>query len=246
MSSPRPWRHAVLAGVAGVLLIQAAGRLIEIGRLGASDDAAFRKVERHVSRGFAAMAVSLESLAARLAVQPEVVAGIGGEPASLPRLFAATRAAAVAEGVTDVAVTVYGAAASARAWAGRPSEIPARRVLGDRSFFVAPGPLGLRLVYIEPVLAQPVGAGPPRRIGSIAAERVLSPAPGVADTPSDAFRLDTPIADVVVRPRAGQPALGPAPRAFELRSPHGEQLLEAAVVRRRPAGGAQRLAAGRP
>ncbi len=229
MSSPRPWRHAVLAGVAGVLLIQAAGRLIEIGRLGASDDAAFRKVERHVSRGFAAMAVSLESLAARLAVQPEVVAGIGGEPASLPRLFAATRAAAVAEGVTDVAVTVYGAAASARAWAGRPSEIPARRVLGDRSFFVAPGPLGLRLVYIEPVLAQPVGAGPPRRIGSIAAERVLSPAPGVADTPSDAFRLDTPIADVVVRPRAGQPALGPAPRAFELRSPHGDQLLDAAV-----------------
>ena len=229
MSSLRSWRRAVLAGVAGVILIQAGGRLIEIGRLGGSDDAAFRKVERHVSRSFAAMAVSLESLAARLAVQPEVVAGIGGESASLPRLFAATRTAAAAGGVSGVAVTVYGAAASARAWAGRPSEIPAHRVLGDRTFFVAPGPLGLRLVYIEPVLAQPGGGEPPRRIGAIAAERVLSPAPGVAETPSDAFRLDAPIADVVVRPHAGTPAPGPGPRAFELRSPHGERLLDATV-----------------
>ena len=229
MSSLRSWRRAVLAGVAGVLLIQAGGRLIEIGRLGASDDAAFRKVERHVSRNFAAMAVSLESLAARLAVQPEVVAGSGGESASLPRLFAVTRTAATAGGVSGVAVTVYGAAASARAWAGRPSEIPAHRVLGDRTFFVAPGPLGLRLVYIEPVLAQPGGVEPPRRIGSIAAERVLSPAPGVAETPSDAFRLDAPIADVVVRPHAGTRGPGPGPRAFELRSPHGERLLDATV-----------------
>ena len=187
MSSPRSWRRAVLAGVAGVILIQAGGRLIEIGRLGGSDDAAFRKVERHVSRNLTAMAVSLESLAARLAAQPAVAAGIGGGSASLPRLFAATRAAAADGGVSDVAVTVYGAAASARAWAGRPSEIPARRVLGDRTFFVAPGPLGLRLVYIEPVLERPDAAASPRRIGSVAAERVLSTAPGVAEAPSDAF-----------------------------------------------------------
>ncbi len=229
MSSLSSLGRAVLAGVAGVILIQAGGRLIEVGRLGGSEDAAFRRVERRVSRDFAAMAVSLESLAARLAVQPEVLAGIGGESAALPRLFAATRAAATAGGVSDVAFTVYGAAASARAWAGRPSEIPAHRVLGDRTFFVAPGPLGLRLVYIEPVLGQAGGAAPPGRIGSIAAERVLSPAPGVAETPSDAFPLDAPIADVVVRPHAGNPAPGSGPRAFELRSPYGERLLDATV-----------------
>lgn len=231
MRSPRSWRGAVLAGVAGLMLIQVGGRLIEIGRLGGSDDAAFHKVERHVSRNLTAMAVSLESLAARLAVQPAVVAGIGGGSAALPRLFAATRAAAADGGVSDVAVTVYGAAASARAWAGRPSEIPARRVLGDRRFFVAPGPLGLRLVYIEPVLEQPGGTASPRRIGSIAAERVLSTAPDVAGAPSDAFRLDAPIADVIVRPHAGDsaPGPGPGPRAFELRSPHGERLLDATV-----------------
>ena len=229
MSSLRSLRRAALAGLTGVLLIQAGGRLIEVGRLGGSDDAAFRRVERRVSEDFAALAVSLESLAVRLAAEPEVIAGIGGESASLPRLFSATRAAASAGGVSDVAVTVYGPAASARAWTGRPSEIPARRALGDRAFFVAPGPLGLRLVYIEPVLAPSGGAAPPRRIGSIAAERMLSPAPGVAETPSDAFRLDAPIADVVVRPHAGSAAPGPRPRAFELRSPHGERLLDATV-----------------
>ena len=229
MSSLRAWLRTVLTGIAGVLLIQVGGWLIEIGRLGGSDDAAFRKVERHVSGGFAAMARSLESLAARLAVQPEALAGIGGEAASLPRLFAATRAAAAAGGVSDVAVTVYGAAASARAWAGRPSEIPAHRVLGDRTFFVAPGPLGLRLVYIEPVLERPGGAEPARRIGSIAAERVLSPAPGVAETASDAFRLEAPIAAVVVRPAAGRDPPGARRRTFELRSPHGERLLDATV-----------------
>ncbi len=229
MSRLRSLRRAALAVTAGVILIHAGGWLIEVGRLGGSDDAAFRRVERRVSRDFAAMAVSLESLAARLAVQPEVIAGIGGDAASLPRLFAATRAATAAGGVSDAAVTIYGPAASARAWTGRPSEIPARRVLGDRRFFVAPGPLGLRLVYIEPVLEPSGSAAAPRRMGSIAAERMLSPAPGVAEAPADAFRLAAPIADVVVRPHGESSLPGPGARAFELRSPHGERLLDATV-----------------
>ena len=217
------WRRFVLAGAAGVLAIQAAGRLTELARLGGSDDAAFARVERRVAGRFGEMAAALESLAGRLAADPEVVERIDGDPAALPRLFAVLRDA------SDAAVTIYGADGSPRAWTGRPSEAPASRILDDRTFFVAPGPLGLRLVYVEPVLDRPAGDGRSRRIGAIAAEQVLSAAPGMAEAPSDAFRLDDPIADVVVRAWSGPRALQTGQRAFELRSPHGAPLLEAAV-----------------
>lgn len=220
------WRRFVLAGAAGVLAIQAAGRLTELARLGGSDDAAFARVERRMAGRFGEMAAALESLAGRLAADPEVVERIDGDPAALPRLFAVLRDAADA---ADAAVTIYGANGSPRAWTGRPSEAPVSRILDDRTFFVAPGPLGLRLVYVEPVLDRPAGGGRSRRIGAIAAEQVLSAAPGMDAAPSDAFRLDDPIADVVVRAWPGLRALQTGQRAFELRSPQGAPLLEAVV-----------------
>lgn len=228
MDNVRSRRRLLLAGIAGVVAMQAAGRLIELGRLGGSDDAAFDRVKRHVSRDFARMAVSLESLAADLAVQPEVTGGGGDQPESRARLFAAVRSAAAAGG-PGVALTVYDAGAAASAWTGRPSEISAQRVLGERTFFVAPGPLGLRLVYVEPVDERSRGADPRQRNGSIAAERVLSPAPGITATPSDAFRIEAPIADVIVRAWRGARMRGSGPRSFTLRSPDGEPLLAAAV-----------------
>ena len=213
----------MLAGAAGVLAIQAAGRLAELAWLGGSDDAAFARVERRMAGRFGDMAAALESLAERLAADPEVVDGIGGNPAALPRLFAVLRDA------SDAAVTIYGADGSPRAWTGRPSEAPTSRILDARTFFVAPGPLGLRLVYVKPVLDRPAGAGRSRRIGAIAAEQVLAAAPGMAEAPSDAFRLDDPIADVIVRVWSGPRALQTGQRAFELRSPQGAPLLEAVV-----------------
>lgn len=228
MDSVRSRRRFLLAGIAGVVAIQTAGRLLELGRLGGSNDATFGRVKSHVSRDFASMAVSLESLAADLAAQPEVARSGGNEPEPRARLFAAVRSAAAASD-PGVAITVYDAGAAACAWTGRPSEIPAQRVLGERAFFVAPGPLGLRLVYVEPVFDRSRGADPPQRRGSIAAERVLSPAPGITETPSDAFRIDAPIADVVVRACRGVCTRGRGPRSFALRSPDGEPLLAAVV-----------------
>ena len=231
MRSAASWRRLFVVGVVGLAVLLGGGWLAERWWLGSTDDAAFERVERSVRRRFQEMTASLQATATRLVTHPAVIAGIGGDPDAVAELFAVTRAAPLTNGASDIAVTVYGPAASARAWTGRPSEIPVERILGDRTFFVAPGPLGLRLVYVEPVLdsgdARPTMA---RRLGSIAVERVLSPAGGVTDLPSDAFLLEAPIADVAVRGRYEGAGAPPAPRTFELRSPAGDPLLEAEVL----------------
>ena len=224
------WRHAVVLVAGGVAALLGGGWLAELSWLGPTDDAAFDKVREHVEQTFTEMVSSLEATASALVARPEVVAGIGGNPGFQTALFDVTRAASSGPGEADIALTVYGATAAARAWTGRPSEIPTERILGDRTFFVAPSALGLRLVYIEPVVdPQDTTAGRTRRLGSVAAERVLSPAGGVTDTPSDAFSFASPIADVALRARYEGAGIQPGPRAFELRSPAGDLLLEAEV-----------------
>ena len=224
------WRRVVVVGTVGLAVLFGGGWLTERWWLGSTDDAAFARVKRSVEQRFEEMASSLETTAASLVTRPEVIAGIGGDPDLLAGLFEVTRAAPAAGDSSDIAVTVYGASAAARAWTGRPSEIPPERILDERAFFVAPGPLGLRLVYVEPVIDPPDGdPAVRRRLGSIAVERVLSPAGGVTDLPSDAFRLEAPIADVAVRAWHEGAGAQTRPRTFELRSPSGDRLLEAEV-----------------
>ena len=224
------WRRAVLLVALGLVALLGGGWLAELWWLGPTDDAAFDKVRHHVERTFAEMVSSLEATASGLATRPEVVSGISGDPDAQTALFAVTRAARSGPGAADIAITVYGAAAAARAWAGRPSEIPPERSLGDRAFFVAPSALGLRLVYIEPVFdPQDADSGRPRRLGSVATERILSRAGSVTGTPSEEFSLTAPIANVALRARYEGAGTQPGPRSFELRSPSGDLLLEAQV-----------------
>ena len=61
------------------------------------------------------------------------------------------------------------------AWSGVPSEIGVERIAGPETFFVARGPLGLRLIYIKPVLDPVTG----NRVGVIAAERLVSSSRGI-------------------------------------------------------------------
>ena len=236
MSSPGPWRHLAAAGIviAGAGAIQLTGGLLELARLGVSDDAAFARIERQVTERFDTMAVALDALAVRLAARPAVIAGIRGDPNSAAPMFDAVRAAPAESGVADAAITVYDNAGEARAWTGRPSEIAAERILGGQTFLIAPGSLGLRLVYVEPLFDVFADTSPPPRIGSIAAELVLSPALGVTGTPPGLFHLRTPIADVTLRASGGA-AARTAPqrdgaRRFDLLSPQGEPLLDAAVA----------------
>ena len=236
MSSALPWRRLAAAGivVAGAGAIQLAGGLVELARMGATDDAAFATIERHVTERFDTMAATIESLAARLAARPAVIAGVHGGPNTAAALFDAVRAAPAGSEVADAAITVYDDTGAALAWTGRPSEIAAQRILGERTLFVAPGSLGLRLVYVEPLFDAFAGGSPPQRIGSIAAEVVLSPALGITGTAAGTFQLPTPIADVALRPAGHEdPRIAARPdgaRRFDLLSPQGEPLLEASVA----------------
>ena len=83
------------------------------------------------------------------------------------------------------------------AWSGVPSEIGVDRIAGPETFFVAPGPLGLRLVYIKPVL-DPVSG---HRVGVIAAERVISSSRGIRTATPEEEVLSLPtLVPVTVRP----------------------------------------------
>lgn len=231
-----PWRRFAAAGVvvAGAGAIQLTGGLIELARFGITDNAALVRIEQHVTGRFDTMAAAIESLAVRLATRPAVIAGVGGGPGTAAALFDAVRMAPAASELPDAAVTVYDTSGAARAWTGRPSEIDAERILGERMFFVAPGSLGLRLVYIEPLFDAYAAGSTPLRIGSVAAEVLLSEALGVTGAAAGTFQLPTPIADVVLRP-AGHAVAGIDSRPdgahqFGLLSPQEEPLLEASVA----------------
>ena len=112
------------------------------------------------------------------------------------------------------------------AWSGVPSEIGVERIAGPETFFVAPGPLGLRLIYIKPVL-DPVSGN---RVGVIAAERLVSSSRGIRTAAPEEGVLSLPtLVPVTVRPydpRATAPG-------FVVQSPLGQPLLVARVT---PAG----------
>ena len=221
------WRRVVGLAAAAAIAVAASGWLIEQVRFGSPSEVRGR-IERQVQDRFAAIAATLRRMAVELVAAPAVEAALARDRAALRVLFERARTAAAAPAT---ALTVYDEAGTALAWAGRPSEIRRARVLGGRAFFTASGPLGLRLIYVEPIAGlgdrlEETG-GWPR--GAVAAEWVLSSAAGL-DAATDGFRLDG--LDTTVRLRSADGARGPlADRdAFFVRSPEGRVLLEAEVT----------------
>ena len=217
-------RRAAIVALVGLGGIVGGGWIVEMWSFGATAESSFVRLARGVERDFATMASSLETTASKLAGRPDIADGL-----SRPRLFEVTRAA-LPENDSAVSVTVYDSAGAARAWAGRPSEIVTDRILGERTFFVAPGPLGLRLLYVEP-LPGPENASRTGRGGAVVAESVLSPALGVTETRTTGYTWATPTADVVLRPLYEGAGTDPAPYTFQLRAPSGALLLDAEVRR---------------
>ena len=224
-----PLRRAVIVAAVGAAVILAGGWMAELWRFGPTTEASYLRVERAVVRTVDEMVASLERTASRVASDPDVSVGLGSGDAR-PLLFNVIRSAIESPGNTDVSVTVYDAVGSARAWVGRPSEIPSGRILDDddESFFVAPGPLGLRLVYVQPLRATggPAGSG---RIGSLAVERVLSPAGGIMEPAADSYRLTVSLADVSLRTVYEGAGSEGGPFTIEVQAPSGELLLEGEV-----------------
>ena len=231
------WPGVVLAAAGAAALAAAAGALIEPLRLGSSREASFERVQQQVRLRFEELTRTLQQTAVSLANNPSLPDGLGdpGMPGGLSRdrsaladLFELTRAA-VPAAAGDLAVTVYDATATPRAWTGRPSELSREQILSDSAFLVASGPLGLRLVYVEPIVATSAGSARRTRIGSVSTERLLSAGAGVAvgGSPSP---LASPVAPLDLRAASTAADVDPGRLRFTLPAPNGEPLLDASVA----------------
>ncbi|MBI4887187.1 MAG: HAMP domain-containing histidine kinase [Acidobacteria bacterium] len=223
---PLPWRRLLRLAVLGAgcaVLAYLTGRAAEIGVLGATDAAARTRVETTVRTSFDAMARELRLMALALADPDSVAAAAGGEPTAARRLFAAARTALAQARDADRALTVYTAAGQPLAWEGRPSELPPDRLQGEEAWFFTRSALGLRLVYVAPVVA-PGGD----RIGTVAAERSLGPAIA-APANADVLRYQTRIVPVSIELRFEGASTRPSASAFEVQTPSGARLLTATI-----------------
>ncbi len=225
---PISWIGIALVAAAAAAVAATLGALIEPLWFGATRDAGFERVERHVVRRFDDLARTLRRTAVSLATNPALPDGLTGNRTALVRLFDLTRDA-VPVGADDLAVTVYDAMAVPRAWTGRPSELSREYVVSASEFHVVSDALGLRLVYVEPIMAIARGSARRSRVGSVSTELVLSAGTGLAveDGPS---ALASPLAPLGLR--AFTDSLDPEPgrRRFTLVAPNGEPLLEASVA----------------
>ena len=211
----------IAAGLLVAAGIAAAGRGLVAWRLG--DDAAIRAgLESDARRHVAHLITDLQRMAATLARQPDVRAGLRDELESPRRLFAAidTLLDPAADGP---ALTIYGATGRPLAWAGRPSELPRDRVLDGANLFVAHAALGLRLVAVEPIAESATNA---RRLGTVAAEARLS-APD-ASRQGETYVVETAYGPVTFRRSFGDRA--PDAKGFVIAGPNGAPLLEATIA----------------
>jgi signal transduction histidine kinase len=226
----RPILAISVTGLSCAVLVLAAGWLAERARLGVDERASYVKVDAEVRAEFDRIAASLLATArdeAGLAVR---VLGAPREERDLRPLFDRAQALVSRDPTEPLALTVYGTDGLPLAWAGRASELAQAqdRMSGPAALFVAPGPLGFRLVWLEPVNSP--DTRPPIRLGVVACERLFSEQSAVGRSGPREFSIDTSIVPVSLRTRyegAGE-RLGPT--SFLINSPSGEPLVEGTVA----------------
>ena len=162
-------------------------------------------------------------MALGLADPDTVAAASEGDPLASRRLFAAADGALAQAQGADYALTAYATDGRPLAWDGRPSELPVDRVQGEEAWFFARGALGLRLVYVTPVMT---AGGEP--VGAIAAERSLDQAMAPPTDP-DVLRYRTRVAPVSIELRFEGARTRPDATAFEVLAPSGARLLTASI-----------------
>jgi signal transduction histidine kinase len=150
------------------LAVLGIGRALEWARFGIDDRATRASIEIEVRRGLGELALALRTLARAASDADELRDATGGDVSAARLMFDRLTALLATESDGERAVTVYTPDGIPLAWAGSPSELAPDRLAGDEAWFVAPGALGLRLVYVAPVLAPDDS-----RVGSVATERAL-------------------------------------------------------------------------
>ncbi len=217
--------RVVVLGALCAAAVLAAGRVVEVRRFGWTDEAAAALVEQDVRADIAAAGLVLRDMALALDVPASLAAAAGNDADALRALFTGADRAVAEAGTEPVALTVYSAAGQPLAWSGRASELPADRLqAADERWFLAQGPLGLRLVHVRPVRA----TDGPRAVGAIAAERILADAePDAADGSTDLV-LATSRARLLVEPIATA-VDGPNADGFVVDDPTGAPLFRASL-----------------
>jgi hypothetical protein len=222
-------------GCAVAALIVLGGAALEVFRLGTSDAAAAVRVEQDVRAAFAAMTADVTTLARRLAADTRVSKAMASAPGTDGAdriLFDAVKDAreSIPEHSGVLAVTIYDGNAKPRAWTGRAANLPDERTKGAAATFVAPSPLGLRLVRLEPIAS---ASSDRARLGSVAIEHVLTPPPpSSALLTSAQYVMTTSRGPVSLRLHdPGGPVLDPsAAIAFVIADPDGTPLLDASAA----------------
>jgi signal transduction histidine kinase len=221
------------AVAAAVVLI---GFLVEFYRLGTSDAMAAASLEQDVRAEFTEMTDHLVTVAQHIARDPEVAAAMGSDTDAdadtrARTLFdvAARERDTIAGEAADLAVTIYDASGAPKAWAGPASDLPPERTKASAaSLFLEPSPLGLRLVYLEPIAA----AARPRG-GAVAAEDVLTAAPPASILlTTSSYEMTTTRGNVTLRvhhPGDSPPTDRQDQRHFQISAPDGTPLLDASV-----------------
>ncbi len=221
-------RRILAGGLALAVMAALSGAVVELWRFGLTQAATAARVEQQVRGDFERMATVLSGVAVGLAMDPDAARALSDGPDAARDLFLLLdrRLANVDDVPDSVAVTIYDRTGVALAWVGRPSDVgvPAR-LPGPSAFFVTPSPLGLRLVHILPIMT-----ADQRRVGSIAAEHVLSPSPATATIAASDYILETPLGPASLRMRWEGAGDAPRPNAFLLHAPAGEPLVEVSIA----------------
>ena len=221
-----------VAGCVAAVLVLLIGAALEIARLGTGDAAAAARVEREVRAAFAEMTGDVERVAHAVARDARVVEAMSHGLETGNDVRTLFEAAAVARGsqpedIPVLAVTIYNQGGLARGWAGRASDLPRDRPAGS-PLFVAPSPLGLRLVYLEVIRAATADRA---IVGSVAVEHVLTPArAGSMLLTTSEYVMPTGRAPVRLRLRDPQAAPVPSGTAFVVTAADGTPLIDASIL----------------
>ena len=210
-------------GLVLTLAVGLGGWVLERVRFGGSDDAAVARVEAEVQQRVDRGTRTLRTIAAAAGAARDIVAAAPRDATSASRLFDVLEGAVSGQDDGRVGVTIYDASETPLAWAGRALD-PPTPLVRPLSLLITPGPLGPRLVLVEPIFD--TARRPARRVATIVVEQQLRDAattPGVADRDL----VSTSLAPVTLRFGGG--AASETTAGFALKSPDGVTLVEAAV-----------------
>lgn len=210
-----------VGGLVAMTLVGLLGLAAERSRFGSNASASRARIEADVRGQFAALAARLDAAVDALTVAPPALPTREAADAPAVRaLFERVASAAARATLPNLALTIVSPDGESIAWSGRPGSIPDARLDGPAALFLAPSPLGLRLVRVEPLVE---GGDGGRRLGTIVAETPL-PRGEPLSAGDDDFVLETAVVPVYVR-LPYENVTGPAGSSIVIEAPRGGPLV---------------------